>query len=92
MMTVTLAPRIEKLIRHWIESGQYPDADAVLSDALQLLQERNQARFLKLRELVRAGFESGDAGELTPELMDEIEREAEEDFRRGETPSPHVCP
>jgi len=91
-MTVTLTPRIEERIRHWIESGHYSDANAVLSDALQLLEERNQARFLKLRELVRAGFESGDAGELTPELMDEIEQEAEKAFRRGEKPSPHVCP
>jgi putative addiction module CopG family antidote len=91
-MSVTLAPELEDRIRSWIESGQYPDADAVLRDALQLLEERNQARFLQLRDLVRAGFESGDAGELTPELMDEIEREAEEAFRRGEQPSPHVCP
>ncbi|MGH2533436.1 MAG: ribbon-helix-helix domain-containing protein [Thermomicrobiales bacterium] len=91
-MTVTLTPRIEDQIRYWIESGQYPGADAVLSDALQLLEQRNQARYLKPRKLVRAGFESDNAGELTPDLMDEIKREAEEAFRRGEKPSPQVCP
>ena len=91
-MTVTLPPEVEAQIRNWIESGRYPDADAVLSDALRLLEEREYERFLRVRELVRAGFESGEAVELTPELMDEIEREAEEAFRRGEQPSPHVCP
>ena len=91
-MTVTLPPEVEAQIRNWIESGQYPDADAVPSDALRLSEEREYERFLRVRELVRAGFESGEAVELTPELMDEIEREAEEAFRRGEQPSPHVCP
>ena len=90
-MSVTVTPRIEEQIRSWIESGQYADADAVLCDALRLLEEHNQAKFLRVRELVRAGFESGDARELTPELMDEIERRADERFLRGGMPSPHVC-
>jgi putative addiction module CopG family antidote len=91
-MSVTLSPKVEDQIRHWIDSGQYADADAVLRDALQLLAEHNQARFLRLRELVREGFESGDAVELTPELWDELEREAEEAYQRGEQPNPDVCP
>ncbi|HKG25876.1 MAG TPA: type II toxin-antitoxin system ParD family antitoxin [Thermomicrobiales bacterium] len=91
-MSVTLAPEVQDRIRSWIDSGQYPDADTVVLDALQLLEERNQARFLKLRELVRAGFESGDPVELTPELWDELEREAEEAYQRGELPDPDVCP
>jgi putative addiction module CopG family antidote len=91
-MSVTLAPEVEDRIRCWIDSGRYPDANAVLVDALELLEERNQARFLKLREMVRAGFESGDPVELTPELWDELEREAEEAYQRGELPDPDVCP
>jgi putative addiction module CopG family antidote len=81
-MSVTLAPEMEERIRSWIESGQYRDANAVLLDALQLLDERNQARFRKLREMVRAGFESDDAVELTPELWDNLLREAEEEERQ----------
>ena len=91
-MTVTLPPEVEAQVRNWIESGRYPDADAVPSDALRLLEEREQERFLRLREMVRAGFESGEAVELTPELWDELEREAEAAYQRGEKPDPDVCP
>jgi putative addiction module CopG family antidote len=91
-MSVTLAPEIESRIRSWIDSGRYPNANAVMLDALQLLEERSQAQLLKLREMVRAGFESGDPVELTPELWDELERESEEAYLRGEQPDPDVCP
>ena len=91
-MSMTLTPQVENRIRDWIKTGQYPDADAVIDKALQALEEQEQTRFLKTRELILAGFASGNAGELTPELMDEIEREAEEAYQRGEKPSPHVCP
>ena len=82
-MSVTLAPEVEGRIRSWIETGRYPDADAVVRDALQLLEEHNRARFLRLQEMVRQGFESGDALELTPELWDDLLREAEEEERQG---------
>jgi hypothetical protein len=55
----------------------------VLLDALPRLEERNEARVLRLREMVRTGFESGDAVELTPDLWDQLVREAEEEDRQG---------
>lgn len=82
-MSVTLTPNVEERIRHLIETGQYPDINAVLLDALQLLEERNEARVLRLRELVRSGFESGDSVELTPDLWDQLVREAEAEDRLG---------
>jgi putative addiction module CopG family antidote len=82
-MSGTLTPGIEARIRMLIETGQYPDADAVLLDALQLLEERNHERFLALREKVRAGFESGEGDELTPELWERLNREADEEDRLG---------
>ena len=91
-MSVTLTPQAEQQIQDWIDRGHYPDAAAVIDRALQALKDQEDAKFLKLRELVRAGFESGDAVELTDELWDEIERRSEERFQRGEEPSPHVCP
>jgi putative addiction module CopG family antidote len=91
-MVVQLSPRVEAEIERLVASGQYANADEVIDEGLRLLAERERARFLQLRDLVREGFESGDALELTPELMDEIEREAEEAAKRGEIPSPHVCP
>jgi hypothetical protein len=34
----------------------------------------------------------GEAIPWTPELMDEISREADEMYWRGEKPDPYVCP
>jgi len=82
-MSVTLTPSIEARIRSLIETGHYADADAVLLDALQLLEERNHERFLALQEKVRAGFESGGEVELTPEFWDRLNREADEEERLG---------
>jgi putative addiction module CopG family antidote len=82
-MSVILKPQTEKRIRHWIDNGQYPDADTVIDKALQLLEEREQERFLKLREMVLAGHNSGMGDVLTPELWEEIARDADEADRRG---------
>ena len=91
-MTIRLAPRVEALIQQKLESGPYRSADDVVENALLALDEREQTRLLRLRALVRDGFESGDAIPVTAELMDEIEREAEEAYQRGETPNSDVCP
>jgi len=91
-MSVTLTVELEARIRYWIETGRYPDAEAVVEKALDVLEAQEQERFLKLREMVLAGFNSGPGEELTEELWDEIERSSEERFQRGEEPPPHVCP
>ena len=91
-MSVTLTPEAEQQIQDWIDRGHYPNAASVIERALQALKDQEEAKLIKLRELVRAGFESGNYRELTDELMDEIERRAEERFERGEKPSAHVCP
>jgi putative addiction module CopG family antidote len=92
LMSVTLPPEIEARVRPWLETGQFADADAVLLKALDALEAQEEAKFLKLRELVLVGHDSGIAGELTEEMWDEIERSSEERFQRGDEPSPHVCP
>ncbi|MEA2526571.1 MAG: Bacterial antitoxin of ParD toxin-antitoxin type system [Thermomicrobiales bacterium] len=77
-MSVTLTPRTEAEIRRWIDTGRYADADAVIHKALEALEVQEQERFLKLRELVLAGHNSGPGEELTDELWEEIAREADE--------------
>ncbi len=91
-MSIRLAPHVEALIRQKVESGSYNTVDEVIEEALHALDEREQARLLRLRAMIREGFESGDGIPFTPDLMDEIEREAESAYRRGETPNPDVCP
>jgi putative addiction module CopG family antidote len=67
-MSLALTPQTEEEILDWIESGQFPDADAVIHQALQALKDRQEARFLTLRELVLAGHNSGKSEELTSKL------------------------
>ncbi len=93
-MTVTLTPRAEALLRSKIETGSYHDAGEVIERALHLLDAHDR-RVQQLRESVAEGFAAIDRGEgieLTPELMDERGRRAEERARRGETPHADVCP
>jgi antitoxin ParD1/3/4 len=90
-MVVTLSPQAEELIRRRLEMGSYRDADEVIKEALQALDERD--RLVRLRAAIAVGDAQLARGEVipyTPELMDEIERRAEERFQRGEKPSPHV--
>ncbi len=82
-MSITLNPEAESEVRSWIGHGQFHDADTVIAKALKALAEQEQARFLKLQEMIRAGIESGPGEELTPELWDRMEREADEDERLG---------
>jgi putative addiction module CopG family antidote len=82
-MSVTLSHTVEERIRHWIDTGRYADADAVMLRALEALETEEQARFLRTRELILAGLNSGPGVELTPEVWAEIEREADEADRLG---------
>jgi putative addiction module CopG family antidote len=90
-MTRQLAHEHEARIKRMLDSGSFTDVDQVIGEALDLLEERER-RLQALRAKLQVGFDSGEGIEYTPELMDEIEREAEEAYRRGEKPSPDVCP
>jgi antitoxin ParD1/3/4 len=89
-MSVTLTPELEAQIRERVESGRYHDATEVIADAMQRLEEHE--RLEHLRALLEVGRHDEDLVTYTPELMDDIYREAEEMFRRGEEPDPDVCP
>jgi antitoxin ParD1/3/4 len=92
-MSVTLSPRAEALIREKVAAGPYRSADEVIEAALDALDERE--RLAQLRAMLQVGIDQLDRGEgmpFTPQLLDEIEREAAEAYRRGEQPRPEVCP
>jgi putative addiction module CopG family antidote len=91
-MSVNLTPQTEAEIRRWIETGRFADAESVVHTALAALKDQEEGRLDKLRDLVLAGHTSRIAGELTEEMMDEIERSAEERFLRGEEPRLHARP
>jgi putative addiction module CopG family antidote len=94
-MTIQMPADVEANIRRRIASGRYESEADVLRDALDALDRREHERFLLLRAKVRAGFEAAEQGDLvdvTPELFDELEREADELARQGYLPNPDVCP
>lgn len=91
-MAITLTPEAELKVRRLLESGEFPNAAAVIDEALGALERVRRAEFERLREMLLEGYHSPPAGELTDEMWDEFERRAEARFLRGEKPDPDVCP
>jgi Arc/MetJ-type ribon-helix-helix transcriptional regulator len=86
-MTLTLAPELEQHVNNLVRQGAYPDAQAVLADALKALvreQERQRIGSLleengidegRIEQLLQAAEDSGDYEELTAQDWEDIERE-----------------
>jgi antitoxin ParD1/3/4 len=90
-MNVSLTPELEAKIHERVESGRYNNASEVVRDALRHLEEYERVEHL--RSLLEVGLEDERRGELfefTPELVEDIAREAHERFLRGEEPDPDV--
>lgn len=84
-MQVLVDGQSEALIRRKVDTGHYPDASAVVREALRLLDERD--RLQALRADLQVGLDQidrGDVVEFTPELLDDLAREAEQNARDGE--------
>lgn len=92
-MALQLSPKNQTRITELLEDGTYPDADAVVEQALDLLAERE--RLLHLRQLIARGVEQANRGELieyNQEFREEAMRSALRRFAEGDVPSPDVCP
>jgi antitoxin ParD1/3/4 len=66
-ININLTPQLEAMVRDKVASGRYGSASEVVREALRLMQEQDQLRAIKLEQLrtdIRAGMESGSAGEL----------------------------
>ena len=92
-MALHLSPRIQSRITEMLANGDYPDADAMLDEALELLAERE--RFLELKRLMAVSVEQAERGELIPydeAFREEAKRSVMRRFAEGDVPSPDVCP
>lgn len=89
-MAIQLNPETETLIKQKVERGLYPNAEAALDTAVQLLDEHDR-KLQRLRNAIDEG-KKGDPVPWTPELMEKILQEADEMYRRGELPDPDVYP
>ena len=66
-ININLTPQLEAMVRDKVAGGLYCSASEVVREALRLLQEQDQLRAMKLEQLradIRAGMESGSAGEI----------------------------
>jgi putative addiction module CopG family antidote len=93
-MAIQLPADIEARIQQKVADGAFPDAAEVVREAMRLLdwQER---QYDELRAKLQIGLDQLDRGEyavFTPELVEEMRREADERFRRGARPKRDVVP
>jgi antitoxin ParD1/3/4 len=66
-ININLTPQLEAMVRDKVTTGLYGSASEVVREALRLMQEQDQFRAIKLEQLradIRAGIESGSAGQL----------------------------
>jgi putative addiction module CopG family antidote len=93
-MTLRLPADVEARVREKVERGEFSDADAVIREAMRLLDERER-QLTQLRGMLQTGLDQLDQGEgvpFTPELVAEMRRDAEERYRRGERANSDVGP
>ena len=72
-MALQISPGNQARITELLEHGDYPDADTVVEQALDLLSERQ--RFFELKALIAAGVEEvaqGKIVEFTPERREAL--------------------
>jgi antitoxin ParD1/3/4 len=92
-MNISLTPRLEAMIREKVESGLYNNSSEVVREALRLMER--QDRIERLRAAIAIGeaeIERGEGVEYTPQLLEEIDREADRMLAEGVAPDPDVWP
>jgi putative addiction module CopG family antidote len=93
-MSVTFPADVEAKVSQMVESGRYKDSAEALREAVTLLEERDR-RLEWLRAAIAQSDDQIARGEGIPytrELLEDIDREVDERIRRGDRPSPDVCP
>ena len=80
-MKIDISPELAERIQRKVESGEYPSADAVLSKALQALEEHDDGT-AAMRVMVQEGIDALERGDFRVytkdnlhELFDEVKRE-----------------
>ena len=76
-MNVKIAPKLQAFVNEKVENGRFGSPSEMVNEALQLMLEREQARFLRLKELIGERIEEADRGELIDiddELVNDIHR------------------
>lgn len=84
-MNIYLGDHFETMVREQVATGRYANASEVVREALRLLEDRER-RLNWLRaelDIAEAHVQRGELIDFTPELLDRLSREAEENARKG---------
>lgn len=93
-MALQITPQLEEKIDRLVALGRYANASEVMERAVELLEEYDE-QLESLRAKLRIGLddiENGRVEEFTPELMQRLIAESEEDIRLGRPIDPDVWP
>jgi len=93
-MSITIPVDLESTVHKMVESGRFSDPEAVLREAVRLLEASERQRD-ELRAKLQIGIDQANRGELiewTPELRQQIRESARRRAASGEQPHPDVCP
>jgi putative addiction module CopG family antidote len=84
-MAKILDPQLEAVLQEKVDAGLYSDTDEALEAAVRLLDERDRRLQWLRAELAIAEvqIERGELIDYTPELLEQITRESEDNARRS---------
>jgi antitoxin ParD1/3/4 len=94
-MNIVFPPIDESYIKAKIDDGYYSNATELVRDAVRRLREIDDNKYSRLvaaLELGEQAVREGRTEAYTPQLLDQIEKDARKKAARGERPNPDVCP
>jgi antitoxin ParD1/3/4 len=83
-MNVLLKPELEKFIADKVKAGQYPNVDAIVNQALEVLEEFDPEHETYLRKELQRGLEQLDRGERSDFAAETIITEERRRLKDGE--------
>ena len=92
--SVSLGDHFTRFIDEQVESGRYGSASEIIREGLRRI-EAEERQLAWLREQLAIGladYKAGNVYEESDEFWEDLNREVDERLRRGDKPSPHVCP
>ena len=93
-MHVNLSPEMEVFVREKVASGFYGNATEVIRDAIRRMQAE-ESRLAAWQAAIRKGddeLDRGEGGAYTPEVLNDITREAIDAMHSGKPIDPDVLP
>jgi antitoxin ParD1/3/4 len=94
-MNVMFPPVDESYIKAKIEDGFYSNATELVRDAVRRLREHDDQKYNHLMAALEVGEQAVREGRIrpySPQVFEEIKRDARQHAAEGRKPNPDVCP